>query len=312
MFSAALLFESQVHDCHSVLVLSLNLPELQSQVRSEDGDEKDDGDEKEDGDEEEDEKEDMRIQLADFEVILAERKKSQAFPLILPSELRSNSDVEAAHLTLGLVEKELHVMIESNFAEEKRKYLIDHPYIPSKSIQEQDTEFTFRYWYVHLRRFLIQLSFDRRTFFHRFEGKRFLPLIPAQTFKDRQKRAVAFEAFGSMKPELIPKVDAKLWSGWIERKEVAELMDENVADAFNDYVQHNYVSTILSVTRDCVNDLVRFVPRVSPEVGNNQELSVRRQKLLLKADSTDDASAQVGVNRLYVEFVASKKKRSFK
>ena len=56
-----------------------------------------------------------------------------------------------------------------------------------------------------------------------------------------------------------------------------------------------------------MNDLVRFVPRISPEVGNNQELSVRRQKLLLKADSTDDASAQVGVNRLYVEFVASKK-----
>ena len=104
---------------YSVLVLSLNLPELQSQVRNEDKDKKDDGDKKEDGDTEEDEEDDMRIQLADLEVILAERKKAQTFPLILPSELKSNSDVEAAHLTLGLVEKELHVMIESKVAEEK-------------------------------------------------------------------------------------------------------------------------------------------------------------------------------------------------
>ena len=56
------------------------------------------------------------------------------------------------------------------------------------------------------------------------------------------------------------------------RKEVAELMDENVADAFYDYIQSNYVSTIMSVVRDCVNDSVKFAPRVSPEVGNNQEL----------------------------------------
>ena len=75
---------------------------------------------------------------------------------------------------------------------------------------------------------------------------------------------------------------------WVERKEVAEFMDENLADAFNDYVQNNYVSTILSVTRDCVSASVKFIPRVSQDVGNNQELCVLRQKLLLKADSIDD------------------------
>ena len=86
-----------------------------------------------------------------------------------------------------------------------------------------------------------------------------------------------------MKPELVPKVDATLWSGWVERKEVAELMDENVADAFNDYVESNYVSTILDVARGCVNDSVKFAPRVLPEVGNNQELCLLRQKLLIKS-----------------------------
>lgn len=150
----------------------------------------------------------------------------------MPSELRSNSETEAAELTLGLVEKELHVMIESNFAEEKRKYLIDHPYTASKTIQEQDTEYTFSDWYVHLRRFLIQVSYDRQTFLHRFQGKTFLPLIPAQTFEDHQKRAFAFEAYGAMKPELVPNVDARLWSGWVERKEVAKFMDENFGRCF--------------------------------------------------------------------------------
>ena len=137
----------------------------------------------------------------------------------MPSELKSNSEIEAADLTLGLVEKELHVMIDSNLAEEKRKYLIDHPYTPSKPIQEPDTEFTIRYWYVHLRRFLIQVSFDRQAFLHRFHGQSFLPLLPVQTFEDCQKRSVAFEVFGSMKPELVPKADARLWSEWVERKE---------------------------------------------------------------------------------------------
>ena len=219
----------------------------------------------------------------------------------------SDSDTEAAELTLGLVDKELHAPIGLYFAEERRKYLIDHPYTSSKSIQEQDTEYTFRYWYVHLRRFLIQVSFDRQTFLHRFHGKTFVPLIPAQTIEDPQERAVAFKAFGSMTPELVRKVDAKLWSDWVERKEIAELTDENTTDAFNDYIQSNYVCLISNVTRDCVSDSVKFVPRVSPVVANDQELSVLHEMLLSKAETVDNTSAEAQVNRLYVEFKSSKR-----
>ena len=64
----------------------------------------------------------------------------------------------------------------------------------------------------------------------------FLPLIPAQTFENPQECADAFEAYGMMQPELISVVDAKLWNGWVDRKDVAELMDVNVSDAFQDYV----------------------------------------------------------------------------
>ena len=67
-------------------------------------------------------------------------------------------------MSLGLIDKEMHVKIESNFAEERRKFLIDHPYNPGKSFEEQDAEYTYKYWYVHLRRFLVQVSFEEQSF----------------------------------------------------------------------------------------------------------------------------------------------------
>ncbi len=77
-----------------------------------------------------------------------------------------------------------------------------------------------------------------------------------------------------------------------------------LADVVNDYVQSNSVSTILSVTRDGVISSVKFIPKVLAGVGDNKELCVLRQELLLEADSIDDTAAQVEVNRLYADFVA--------
>ena len=95
----------------------------------------------------------MANQIAGLCDKIAERQKSHSFPAVLPSELESNSEMEAADLTLGLVAKELHVMVESNFAEEKRKFLISQPYNPSKSIREQGNDYTYRLWYVHFAGF---------------------------------------------------------------------------------------------------------------------------------------------------------------
>ena len=152
----------------------------------------------------------------------------------------------------------------------------------------------------------IQLSFDSGRFRHRMEGNSFLPLIPAPTFENQQERDDAFKAYDRMQSHLIPEVDTELWNDWTDRKEVAELMEENVADAFQDYLRKNYVSILSIVVRRQEIISLGFVPKVAPEVEKNPEVRALRQKLLQTADSDDENKAQEEVKRLYVEYVASK------
>ena len=157
----------------------------------------------------------------------------------------------------------------------------------------------------------IKESFDEQNFKHSFNDETFVPLIPPQTIPDTGKRENAVKAYQLVTPNLLPRVNKQLWSDWHEEQEVAGMLGEDVETnqhtSFQNFVETNYVKTILEIAGEAAKQEPKFTPKVAPDVGASPEVHEQRVELLSKAQVTDHKEAERKVKELYVRFVKSKR-----
>ena len=128
------------------------------------------------------------------------RSVTMAFPFVRLTELSGKDEQMAAEQSLKLVEKMDAVKLQSYLDLQFKKYLETCPTDASTSKKERRAHWAQSFYYEHLRNFTARDCLDSRAFIHRFVGATFIPMIPAQSFGDEEKKRDAVDAIALMKP----------------------------------------------------------------------------------------------------------------
>ena len=223
---------------------------------------------------------------------IAERCARNDFPLIAPSELLSPMETGAAETTLSLTEKYEYVQLQSYLESQKANIFLASPMEESTPHAVQEAICQREYYYVWMRRFLLEKSFTERCFAHRMRDECFLPLIPTQSVGLASKRIEACEIVALVTAEMLPKFDEELWSSWSKQEEVLKFLDTEPVESFQAFVNDEYFPIMKRVAETVTPKVASFVPRVPVEHDASPSEMTQRIELLLKIDFADGTEAE--------------------
>ena len=78
-----------------------------------------------------------------------------------------------------------------------------------------------------------------RAFAHRFEDV-FIPILSTTSVEGSEEQAAARDSVAKMKPELLPALDAALWTEWADVEKYAAYAEKPFEDLFRVFVKHEY------------------------------------------------------------------------
>ena len=162
-------------------------------------------------------------------------QREAGFPLIKPNELDDPNDRQIAEICLGLTEKMEVACLQSYIFEQQRKYFATCERMDNATTyKEKLNEVNYLYYYTWMREFLLQQSYERMQFCHRFQAGVFLPLIPPQSIAISSEQTQATKAIKGLNETLLPVFDCLLWK---EFHEMVSSDDSDVASQMNNFVK---------------------------------------------------------------------------
>jgi len=235
----------------------------------------------------------MAKKLADLYDEIMSRAESNQFPLVKPGELETSEQKEAADITLGLIEKEEHVRIESFLQHQKELYFESHRGDVSKPQSLQVAEWSYRYHYSNLRLFLISESLRMRKVHHRFQNDVFLPLIPPQSIQDADRKAFAIEIVKKFEPTHINDFEERFWKGWDDIAQVLEYEDVDYEKEFRHYVESDYFRLMEMISTH--RKTITFVPLYEPKDADEKAL-------IAKLIPSDNEACELVLSKRWEEY----------
>ena len=249
--------------------------------------------------------------------IIAKRQESKEFPLVQPTDLKSEEDQEAAAMSLSLIDQTDHVKLESYIAEARRKSLEaefartgDWPTeqrSDSQNWKQKEAEWNYLHHYAVLRCFLAIESFQGKKFLHRCEGDRFISLIPPQTIQDEGKKQHAHSIVSKVKCEFIPMIDVALWKAWSEIESLLQVTGEDACDVFLRFVTDDYIDIIATACDEAAGQKVLpFTPPFPPEAHASEGEKDERLRVLERVTIQQSRTAEVQMQEAYATFRSSR------
>ena len=246
----------------------------------------------------------MEEDVLDDEDPKQDKSMKMAFPLVQPTDLSDKDEQMAAEQSLKLVEKVDAVKLQSYLDLMFKEYFETYPRDDASiSIEQIRACWARSGYYKHVRNFTANDCLDNRAFTHRFDGPTFIPLIPAHSFEDEEKKRDALDAIALMKPHLLQALDKELWAEWETMKKVLDLADMDLHDNFREFLEDDYFRILRQTcekNRSEVTTLL-FEPRVDPAFEASPTEANERKALLQKASIQDHLFAVQVVDTEYAK-----------